>query len=44
MTRVAIMGGGSFGTCMGMVTSDAGADVGIWAREPDVAESINKIH
>ena len=44
MTRVAIMGSGSFGTAMGMVMSDAGGDVGTWAREPEVAESITKLH
>lgn len=44
MTRVTVMGGGSFGTAMGMVTTDAGCDVRIWAREPEVAESINKLH
>jgi len=44
MTRIAIMGSGSFGTAMGMVTSDAGGDVATWAREPEVAESITRRH
>lgn len=44
MTRVAIMGSGSFGTAMSMVTSDAGGDVGTWAREPEVVENINNRH
>ncbi len=44
MTRVAVMGGGSFGTAMGMITTDAGGEVVIWAREPEVAESVNTKH
>lgn len=44
MTRVAVMGGGSFGTAMGMIATDAGGEVVIWAREPEVAESVNKHH
>ncbi len=44
MTRVAIMGSGSFGTAMAMVMADAGGDVGTWARASEVAESINKLH
>ncbi len=44
MTRVAVMGSGSFGTAIGMVMADAGGDVGTWAREPEVAESITKLH
>lgn len=44
MTRVAVMGGGSFGTAMGMIATDAGGEVVIWAREPEVAESVNTNH
>ncbi len=44
MTRVAVMGGGSFGTAMGMIATDAGGEVVIWAREPAVAESVNTKH
>jgi glycerol-3-phosphate dehydrogenase (NAD(P)+) len=44
MARVAVMGSGSFGTAMGMVTNDAGNDVIMWAREPEVRESINELH
>ena len=44
MTRVAVMGGGSFGTAMGMIATDAGGEVVIWAREPEVAESVNTRH
>lgn len=44
MTRVAVMGGGSFGTAMGMITTDAGGKSVIWAREPEVARSVNEQH
>lgn len=44
MTQVAVMGSGSFGTAMGMVATDAGNDVTLWAREPHVMESINNTH
>lgn len=44
MVRVAVMGGGSFGTALGMISSDAGGDVVIWAREPEIAESITRDH
>jgi len=38
------MGGGSFGTAMGMIATDAGGEVVIWAREPEVAQSVNELH
>jgi glycerol-3-phosphate dehydrogenase (NAD(P)+) len=41
MTRVAIMGSGSWGTAFGMVLADAGSDVVIWGRDPAVAADIN---
>ena len=44
MTRVAVMGGGSFGTAMGMIATDAAGEVVIWAREPEVAQSVNELH
>lgn len=44
MTRVAIMGSGSWGTAFGMVLADAGSDVVIWGRDPDVATDINERH
>lgn len=44
MRRVAVMGSGSWGTGMGMVLADSGSDVAMWAREPDVVESINTMH
>ena len=44
MTRVAIMGSGSWGTAFGMVLADAGSDVVIWGRDPEVARGINTDH
>lgn len=44
MTRVTIMGSGSFGTAMAMVTADAGGEVVTWAREPEVADAITRLH
>ena len=44
MTRVAIMGSGSWGTAFGMVLADAGSDVVIWGRDAGVAADINDRH
>jgi glycerol-3-phosphate dehydrogenase (NAD(P)+) len=44
MTRVAIMGSGSWGTAFGMVLADAGSDVVIWGRDAAVATDINDRH
>lgn len=44
MRKVAVMGSGSWGTALGMVAADAGSDVAMWAREPDVVEAINDHH
>lgn len=44
MTRVAVMGSGSWGTAFGMILADAGCDVSMWAREPDVVVDINTRH
>jgi glycerol-3-phosphate dehydrogenase (NAD(P)+) len=42
--RVAVMGGGSWGTAFGMVLADSGNEVVVWAREPDVTSAINTAH
>lgn len=39
--RVAVVGGGSWGTAFSIVLADAGNDVTIWARRQEVAEGIN---
>lgn len=39
--RAAVIGGGSFGTAMACAARRARLDVSLWAREPEVVESIN---
>lgn len=41
MGRVAVIGGGAFGTAMACVLRRSGNDVVLWAREPEVAAAIN---
>jgi glycerol-3-phosphate dehydrogenase (NAD(P)+) len=41
MSRVAVIGGGAFGTAMACVLSRSGHDALIWALEPEVVEAIN---
>lgn len=40
MSKVAVLGAGSWGTAFSMVLADAGNDVMIWARREEVAASI----
>lgn len=42
MSRIAIIGAGAYGTALACVQRRAGNDVLLWAREPDVAEAINR--
>ncbi len=42
MARVGVMGAGAFGTAMACVLRRAGHDVALWAREPEVADAINR--
>lgn len=44
MKKVTIIGAGSFGTALATVLDTAGNDVQIWAREPEIVESINTEH
>ena len=44
MTRVAMMGGGSWGTAFAMVLADAGSDVQLWTREAETVDCINAEH
>lgn len=44
MTRVAVMGSGSWGTVYAMVMADAGCEVTLWSRSVEQAESINTEH
>jgi len=40
MTRAAVFGTGSWGTAFAKVLADAGTDVVLWARRPEVAETV----
>jgi glycerol-3-phosphate dehydrogenase (NAD(P)+) len=44
MTRVAVLGAGSWGTAFSMVLADAGNSVTIWGRRESVCASINQDH
>jgi glycerol-3-phosphate dehydrogenase (NAD(P)+) len=44
MTRLAIIGGGAWGTALATVARRAGSDVVIWARDPAIAASIGERH
>ncbi|MDT0202896.1 NAD(P)H-dependent glycerol-3-phosphate dehydrogenase [Nocardioides sp. AE5] len=41
MTKVAVLGAGSWGTASSLVMADAGSEVTLWARREEVAENIN---
>ncbi len=40
--KTVIIGAGSWGTALSVVLNDAGHDVILWAREPEIADSINR--
>jgi glycerol-3-phosphate dehydrogenase (NAD(P)+) len=44
MTRVAVMGSGAWGTAFGKVLADAGAEVALWARRPEIVEMVRDRH
>ena len=44
MERIAVIGGGAWGTALAVVARRAGRDVRLWALETEVAESINRDH
>ncbi|WP_330249448.1 NAD(P)-dependent glycerol-3-phosphate dehydrogenase [Nocardia sp. NBC_00565] len=44
MTRAAVLGAGSWGTAFAKVLADAGTDVTIWARRPEVAKALATEH
>lgn len=41
MSKVAVMGAGSWGTAFSIVLADAGNDVTLWARREDLCEVVN---
>ena len=42
--RAAVLGAGSWGTAFGKVLADAGTDVVLWARRPEIAEAVRDRH
>jgi glycerol-3-phosphate dehydrogenase (NAD(P)+) len=44
MTRLAIIGGGAWGTALALVARRAGSDALIWARDPTIADAIDQRH
>lgn len=44
MTRAAVLGAGSWGTTFAKLLVDAGNDVTLWARRPELAADINRTH
>ena len=44
MTRATVMGSGSWGTAFAMVLADAGTEVVLWGKDPQVIESVNQDH
>lgn len=44
MRRVAILGGGAWGTALALVAARAGANVMLWARDPAIVAAINGQH
>jgi glycerol-3-phosphate dehydrogenase (NAD(P)+) len=44
VTKVAVLGTGSWGTAFGKVLADAGSDVVLWARRQELADAVNSTH
>jgi len=44
VTRIAVIGAGSWGTSASWLLGGKGHDVSLWAREPEIAEGINTTH
>lgn len=42
--RVSVIGGGAWGSSLALHCGRKGHEVMVWAREPEVVESINKEH
>jgi len=40
----AVLGAGSFGTCLALLLGEKGYRVDIWARDPKLADAINQRH
>jgi glycerol-3-phosphate dehydrogenase (NAD(P)+) len=44
LSKLAVIGAGSWGTTFAKVLADGGADVSLWARRSEIAEEINSSH
>ena len=44
MTRIAVVGGGAWGTALADLLARKGEQVTLWAREPEVVDSVNQRH
>jgi glycerol-3-phosphate dehydrogenase (NAD(P)+) len=44
LSKLAVIGAGSWGTTFAKVLADGGADVVLWARRPEIADEINSSH
>jgi glycerol-3-phosphate dehydrogenase (NAD(P)+) len=44
VSRAAVLGSGSWGTAFGKVLADAGTDVVLWARRPELAAAVRDTH
>jgi glycerol-3-phosphate dehydrogenase (NAD(P)+) len=44
MRRIAVIGGGAWGTALAVVAARAGAKVVLWARDPAIVAAINREH
>lgn len=44
MAQIAVMGAGSWGTAFALVLADAGNQVRLWGRRPELCEAINTTH
>ena len=42
--RIGVVGAGAWGTALAQVAASGGEDVLLWAREPEVVESVNRDH
>ena len=42
--RLAVIGGGAWGTALAQVVATGGRDTLLWAREPEVVDAVNSIH
>lgn len=44
MSKIVVMGGGSWGTTIAKVIADGGSEVTLWSRRQEVTDEINSVH